>query len=39
MFKNENDYRCQGAEGTDRPLFLFSQGKTVQDWSNGYDWP
>jgi hypothetical protein len=29
---------CLGAEGTDLPLFLYGQGKTVQDWSTGYDW-
>lgn len=29
---------CIGAESGDRPCFLFSQAKTVQDWSTGQDW-
>ena len=29
---------CLGAESGDRPQFLISQAKTVQDWSTGYDW-
>ena len=29
---------CLGAESGERPQFLISQGKTVQDWSTGYDW-
>jgi hypothetical protein len=29
---------CLGAESGASPLFLFSQGKTAQDWSTGYDW-
>ena len=31
-------YGCLGAESGDRPLFLFSQAISSQDWSTGYDW-
>jgi hypothetical protein len=29
---------CLGAESGASPQILNGQGKTVQDWSTGYDW-